>query len=105
VLGGLQCHPQYGTYFVRLGIWFSGIGSRPTPLSVTVLACCRAGNAWWDCCALQGLFLQCASHRYEYFFGLLCCQHCAIAGLYTALLTSTAITRTTQTGWFRILGG
>jgi len=32
-------------------------------------------------------FFSAPSHRYEYFFGLLCCQHCAIAGLYTALLT------------------
>jgi len=46
-----------------------------------------AGNAWWFCCALQGLFFQCASHRHQHFFGLLCHQHCAIAGLNNALLT------------------
>src|SRR5258708_1414334 len=41
---------------------------------------------WWFCCAQQGLFLQCASHRHQHFFGLLCRQHCAIAGLNNALL-------------------
>src|SRR5207245_4187482 len=105
VLGGLQCQPQPGTYFVRLGFRLSRISSRPTPLSVTVPARCRAGNAWWFCCALQGLFFQCASHRRQHFLGLLCGQHCAIAGLNNALLTETAITLTTRTGWFRILGG
>src|SRR5215472_8994544 len=49
------------------------------------------GNAWWFCCALQSLFLQCASHRYQHFFGLLCRQHCAIAGLNHALLTFRSI--------------
>ena len=43
VLGGLQCQPQHGTYFVRLGFQFSRIGSRPTALSVAVPAGCRAG--------------------------------------------------------------
>jgi hypothetical protein len=81
VLGGLQCQPQHGTYFVRLSFRFSRIGSRPTPLSVTLPARCRAGNAWWFCPALQGLFFQCASDRHQHFFGLLCCQHCDIAGL------------------------
>src|SRR5712675_713092 len=33
------------------------------------------------------LLFQCASHRYQHFFGLLCRQHCAIAGLNNALLT------------------
>jgi len=75
VLGGLQCQPQPGTYFVRLGFRLSRISSRPTPLSVTVPARCRAGNAWWFGCALQGLFFQCASHRRQHFFGLLCGQH------------------------------
>ena len=79
--------PQHGTYSVRLGFRFSRIGPWPTPLSVTVAARCRGGNAWWSCCARQGLFFQCASHRYQHFFGLLCRQHCAIAGLNNALLT------------------
>src|SRR5271166_7002064 len=73
----------HGTYFVRVGFPFSRIGSQPTPLSVTVPARCRTGTAWWFCCALQGLFFQCASHRHQHFFGLLCRQHCAIAGLTT----------------------
>jgi hypothetical protein len=81
VLGGLQCQPQPGTYFVRLGFRLSRIRSRPTPLSVTVPARCRAGNAWWFGCALQGLFFQLASQRRQHFFCLLCGQHCAIAGL------------------------
>ena len=63
------------------GFRFSRIGSRPTPLSVTVPARCGAGNAWWFCCALQGLFFQRASHRRLHFFGLLYRQHCAIARL------------------------
>jgi hypothetical protein len=58
VLGGLQCQPQHGTYFVRLGFRFSRTGSWPTPLSITVPARCRVGNAWWSCCALQGLFFS-----------------------------------------------
>jgi hypothetical protein len=33
VLGGLQCKPQHGTYFVRLSFRISRIRSRPTPLS------------------------------------------------------------------------
>jgi len=36
--------------------------------------------------AMLGGF-QCASHRHQHFFGLLCRQHCAIAGLNNALLT------------------
>jgi hypothetical protein len=34
-------------------------------------------------------FFQCASHRHEHFFSLLCRQHCAIAGLNNARLTLT----------------
>jgi len=81
VLGGLQCQPQHGTYFVRIGFRFSRIGSPPTPLSITVPAHCRAGNAWWFCCALQGLFFQCSSRRHQHFFDLLRRQHGVIAGL------------------------
>jgi len=33
------------------------------------------------------LFLQCAFRRCQHFFGLLCRQHCSIAGLTHALLT------------------
>ena len=53
---------------------------------------------------LGGLLFQCISHRYQHFFGLVCGQHCAITGFNNALLTQTAITLTTGTGWFRILG-
>jgi hypothetical protein len=41
----------------------------------------RLANAWWFCCALQGLFFQCAFHRRQHFLGLVCGQHCAIASL------------------------
>src|SRR5450755_1764351 len=77
----------YGTYFVRLSFRFSRIGSRPTSLSVAILAGRRFGNAWWFCGALQGLFFQCTSHRHQYLFGLLYRQHCSVAGLISALLT------------------
>jgi hypothetical protein len=80
-LGGLQRGSQHGTYFVRLGFRFSRIGSPPTLLSVTVSGRCRAGNVWRFCCARQGLFFQCPSHRRQHFFGLLCRQHRAIARL------------------------
>src|SRR6516162_11701740 len=46
------------------------------------------------------LFFQCASHRYQHFFGLLCRQHCATSRLYNALLTQTAITLTTGPAGF-----
>jgi hypothetical protein len=59
--GGLQCQPQHGTYFVQFSFRFSRIGSRLTPLSVTVSAHCRAGNAWWFCCALQALVFRLVS--------------------------------------------
>src|SRR5271154_5468028 len=81
MLDWFQCRPQHGTHLVRLGFWFSRIGSRTTPLSVAVFAPCWAGNAWWFCCALQGLFFQCASHRYLHCFDLLCRRRGAIASL------------------------
>ena len=51
--------------------------------------CCSLSG--WQClvvllCSARFIF-QCASHRYQHFFGLLCRQHCAIAGLNNALLT------------------
>jgi hypothetical protein len=98
---GFNASHSIGAYFVRLSFRFSRIGSRPTSFSVTVPPRCRAGNAWWFCCALQGLFFQGAPHRCLRFFGLLYRQHCAIAGINNTLMTQTAII---LTGCFRILG-
>ena len=86
LLGGVQCQPQPGTYFVRIGFQFSRSGSQPTSLSVTVPARCRAGDAWWFGCALQDLF-QCGVRRRQYFFGLLYRQHCHIASLTRGSVT------------------
>jgi hypothetical protein len=84
---GFNASHSMGLILFGLVFGFLALAHGPTPLSVTVPAHCRAGNAWRFCCALQDLFLQCASHRYQHFFGLLCRQHCAIACLNNALLT------------------
>jgi len=44
---------------------------------------------WWFGRGQQGLFFQCASHRHLHFFGLLCSQHCPIAGLIIRLERQT----------------
>ena len=89
MLDRFQCYAQHGAYFVRSGLRFFGISTRTTPLPIALSSHRRAGHAWRLCRALQSVLFQCASQRYQHFFGLLRRQHCAIAGLNNVLLTLT----------------
>ena len=78
---GFNASHSVGAILFGLVFGFLAFGSLQTPLSVSVPARCRAGNAWWFCCAWEGLLVQCAFHRHLHFFGLLRRPHCAIAGV------------------------
>lgn len=81
VLDRFQRYPQHGAYFVRLGLRFSGISARPNSFSIALPSRRGSGNACQLCCALQSFFFQRASHRSEHCVGLLCHQHCVVAGI------------------------
>ncbi len=61
---GFNASHSIGLILFGLVFGFLAMAHGQTPLSVTVLARCRAGRCLWFCCALQALFFPGASHRH-----------------------------------------